>query len=268
VASRADELTDKVPLQDFAGLAAIWPEYESIADQSVSGWGVSRLKTAITSQTMLLAERVMANYRTPLPTVRENQWKAAREALYRAATISPRDNAIRAALRYCDGHLSRINGEANKARGQDTQAQQQFTEAVVAFREAASLRPGWPDPFLGLARTFIYGIEDVDRGADALAQAEKNGHAPSEREKTQLADGYRARGDALARTAATLKGMPQELDYLSRASAAYNEALTRYTAIAGYANTAASIRDTQKRLDRVDQRIAELSKYEGWWPWD
>jgi uncharacterized protein with GYD domain len=62
--------------------------------------------------------------------------------------------------------------------------------------------------------------------------------------------------------------MPQELDYLSRASAAYNEALTRYTAIAGYANTAASIRDTQKRLDRVDQRIAELSKYEGWWPWD
>ena len=32
------------------------------------------------------------------------------------------------------------------------------------------LHAEWPDPFLGLARTFIYGLEDIDRGADAMNQ--------------------------------------------------------------------------------------------------
>ena len=138
----------------------------------------------------------------------------------------------------------------------------------MAFREAAALRPGWPDPFLGLARAFIYGLEDVDRGADALTQAEKNGHQPTEREATQLADGYRARGEALLRTGQTLKGMPQERDYLTRANAAFHEALTRYATVANFGNVAANIRETQKRIDRIDERIAEMDRSGGGWPWD
>jgi tetratricopeptide (TPR) repeat protein len=269
VTSRAERLANSVPLQDFAGLADLWPKYESIRDSSIlGGAGLNRLRTALTSQTMVLADRVMANYRTPVPTVRENQWKAAREALGRAVVVAPTDSTLRAALRYCDGHLLRINGEAHKARGKTDSAQRDFTDAIVAFREAAGLRSNWPDPFLGLARTFIYGLEDVDRGADALKQAEKLGHHPGERETTQLADGYRARAEALSRTAQTLKDMPQERDYLSRAADAFREALTRYGAVAGFGNAAQSLRDTQKRLDRVEQRLAELSKLEGGWPWE
>lgn len=269
VTSRARRLADTVPLQDFAGLSALWPKYEAIRDASVfGGGGVNNLRTALTNQTMVLAERVMANYRTPLPTVRENQWKAAREALARAVTAAPHDKALRAALRYCDGHLRRINGEASKARGNGDNAQQHFTEALVAFREAAALRSDWPDPFLGLARTFIYGLEDVDRGADALEQAEKLGHHPGARETTQLADGYRARAESLSRTAQTLKGMPQERDYLSRASDAFRDALTRYSSVAGFGNAAQSIRETQRRLDSVEKRLSELSKLSGGWLWD
>jgi hypothetical protein len=217
---------------------------------------------------MVLADRVMANYRTPYPTVRENQWRSARDALSRAVALAPRDSALRASLRYCDGHLNRINGEANKARKQHTVAQREFTDAVVAFREAAALKPNWPDPFLGLARTFIYGLEDVDRGAQALAEAEKLGHRPGEREATQLADGYRARGETLARTAQSLRDLPQERDYLARARQAFDEALTRYSAISGVGNAAGSIRDTQRRLDRVERRLEELSRRDGRWPWD
>jgi serine/threonine protein kinase len=263
VAVRANGLAHTVPLQDFAGLADLWPRYESLAGWSPFGWGVASLEQALTGQARVLSERVMANYRTPTPTVRENQWKAARDTLRRAVAVAPRDVALRAALSYCEGHLYRINGEASKARGQTAQAQQEFTDAVVAFREAASLRPGWPDPFLGLARTFIYGLDDVDRGEDALAQAEKRGHPPSERETTQIADGYRARGETLARTAQTLRGMPQEREYLSRAADAYRQALEKYSANPGFANTALKIRETQQRLDRVEQRRREL---EGWWP--
>ena len=69
-------------MQDFAGLTELWPQYESLAGQSfLGGAGVAELRRALTAQTMVLAERVMANYRTPMPTVRENQWKPARDAL-------------------------------------------------------------------------------------------------------------------------------------------------------------------------------------------
>jgi hypothetical protein len=266
VASAANDMADTVPLQDFAGLSEIWPRYQSLAGSSTFGWGVSRLESVLAQHTRVLADRVIANYRTPMPTVRENQWKAARDALRRAIAIAPHDTTLRASLRYCEGHLHRINGEAAKERDQETQAQQEFAEALVAFREAAELRPRWPDPFLGLARTFIYGLEDVDRGADALAQAEKHGHQPSERETTQLADGYRARGETLARTAQTLRGLPQERDYLNRAAEAFREALQRYTTVSGFGNAALSIRYTQTRIDRIQQRLDELGR--GSWPWD
>lgn len=267
VASQANRLASTVPLQDFQGLADLWPQYQSLERRSaLGGAGVAQLKAAIASHSMVLAERVMANYRTPTPTVREAQWKAAAEALRRGVTLAPGDSAMRAALRYCEGHLLRINGEANRARKDLPQAQQQFADAVVAFREAAALHPGWPDPFLGLARTFIYGLDDLDRGADALAQAEKNGHPPSERETMQLADGYRIKGETLERTALTLRGMEQEREYLMRASAALQEALTRYQQIAAFGNVATAIRDTQRKRDLIEKRIAELSRQDGW-PW-
>ena len=269
VSDRANALAATVGVQDFQGLTNLWPEYQRLSDRSGLGWGVAGLERALSDQTMVLAERVMSNYRTPQPTVRENQWKAAADAIRGAVALSPGDKSLRAALSYCDGHLLRINGEALKARGKREEAQQAFTDAVVAFREAAALRSEWPDPFLGLARTFIYGLEDVDRGLDAITQAEKNGHQPTERETTQLADGYRVRGETLVKTAETIRGMAQEKDYLTRAAEAFKEALKRYETIAGFGNVGTNIRFTQKRLDRVEERLNEIARLDRpWWkPW-
>ena len=73
VASRANALAGTVAVQDFAGLTELWPQYESLAGRSwLGGAGVSDLKRALSAQTLVLAERVNANYRTPMPTVREN----------------------------------------------------------------------------------------------------------------------------------------------------------------------------------------------------
>jgi Flp pilus assembly protein TadD len=91
----------------------------------------------------MLGDRVIANYRTALPSVRETQWRLAREALARAVSAAP-SARLKASLRYCEGHLHRIDGEARKARGKAVEAQQEFTDAVTAFREAAELRPNWP----------------------------------------------------------------------------------------------------------------------------
>jgi tetratricopeptide (TPR) repeat protein len=192
--------------------------------------------------------------------VREAQWQSARDALARAVAAAPRERQLKAALRYCEGHLHRINGEAKRSRRQFAEAQQDLTEAVAAFREAAELRPGWPDPFLGLARTFIYGLQDLDRGADALRQAERNGYERGERETVQLADGYRVRGDTLTRNAKQLSGMPQERDYLERAGEAYRQALTLYLSIKDFSKVGVNIRLTQQAINRTEKRIAELSQ--------
>jgi len=259
VGVRAGRLAANVPTRELDGLAEAWNQYDDLSGHS-SNYGVIRLRRALVRQSEALAERVIGNYRTPVPTVREMQWKMAREALANAASAAPEASRLRASLRYCDGHLHRINGEARKLRRQAAEAQHEFTDAVTAFREAAELRPNWPDPFLGLMRTFIYGLEDVDRGADALQQAQRLGYTPGDRETVQLADGYRSRADTLARNARTLTGMPQEQDYLTRAQNAYQQAIDRYTTALAFGDAPRSLRLAQRGLRQVQQRLAELAE--------
>jgi eukaryotic-like serine/threonine-protein kinase len=263
VAMAAGRVAGSVPTRELGQLADVWGQYDELSHRSYLRIGTMSLERSLRQQTANLAERVIADYRTPLPTVREAQWRMAREALAHAMAVAPYDRQLRAALRYCDGHLHRINGEARKSRRQGAAAQPEFTQAVAAFREAAELRPKWPDPFLGLARTFIYGLEDVDRGADALNQAQRYGYAPGERETAQLGDGYRARADTLARQARQLAGMAQERDYLARAAEAYRQALTLYSKAADFAGVSANIALAQRSLTLVERRLAELSQPAG-----
>jgi tetratricopeptide (TPR) repeat protein len=258
VAARARRLAETVPTREFDGLADAWGQHDALRRRSM-GIGLVGLERALAQRTGQLGDRVIDNYRTPLPSVRETQWRSAREALARAVTVSP-TTRLKASLRYCEGHLYRIDGEARKARGKAVEAQRKFTDAVAAFREAAELRPNWPDPFLGLTRTFIYGMEDVDRGADALTQAQRLGYTPGDRETTQLADGYRARADALTKTARTLAGLPQEQDNLTRAAEAYRQALDLYAKVVSFADVARTMRLTQRALSNVEQRLEVLSR--------
>jgi hypothetical protein len=188
----------------------------------------------------------------------EREWTHARRALARASALAPGDPYLRASLRYCEGHLNRINGEARRARGEIEAARVHVSHAVAAFREAAELRPDWADPFLGLARTFISGLDDVDRGADALKQAQRRGYTPGLRETLQLAHGFWRRAESLARTARGLNGLPQEQEYLSRAADAYEQALTLYQAVES-PDVAASIRLAQRGFRRVTERLDLLA---------
>jgi serine/threonine protein kinase len=259
IASEARRLTATVPMQEFRGLTTVWTESEALSGRSwLGGLGVRTLKDALARQALILAERVVDNYRTPAPTVREAQWAAAAGALERALTVAPADKMVRGTLRYCQGHLHRINGEARKAEGKATPAQREFADAVTAFREAAALRPNWPDPFLGLARTFIYGLDDIDLGADAMNQAQRLGYPIGERETAQLADGYRTRGETLERSATALIGMPQQRELLIRSRDAYRQALDLYTKISTFGGVPAHIRKTQRQLDGVERKLIEL----------
>jgi hypothetical protein len=260
VARRSSRLAATVPLQEFGGLNDAWTQYGALADRSyLAGVGVQGLEGALVRQSQVLADRVIANYRSPSPTVREAQWESAAAVLRRALVVEPGDADMRASLRYVEGHLHRIDGEAQKSRRQVPQAQRELAEAVTAFRDAAELRPDWPDPHLGLARTFIYGLEDIDRGADAMNQAEKLGYRIGARETAQLGDGYRTRGETLQRAAESLAGLPQEHESLTRAVEAYRRALELYSKIADFGDVAARIRTTQNRLAVAEQKLGRVS---------
>jgi tetratricopeptide (TPR) repeat protein len=260
VARAANRVTRIVPTRELDGITEVWRRYDTLSQRSFLRLGTIALERSLIRQTNALSDRVIDNYRAGLSTVRERQWMIAREALAHAVAAAPGQRELRAALRYCEGHIHRINGDAHKERDKLPEAQNEWAEAVAAFREAAELRPNWPDPFLGLARTFIYGLADVDRGADALEQAQRLGYEPRDRETTQLADGYRERGDTLSRNARRLADMPQEQEHLARAIDVYQRALALYMKIVHVGGVPRKIRDTQRGLDQAQRRVDELAR--------
>ena len=257
VGREAREVVVTVPSSDLESLGPAWSRYQELSSNGI-GLGTSRLRRVLIQRTMLLTDRVAATYREGLKVVWEPQWREARDVLARAAAANPDHSGLNGSLRYAEGHLSRIDGDARKAKGDTEGAQREYADAINSFREAAQLRPSWPDPFIGLSRTFIAGLGDVDRGADALAQARRLGYSPGQRETAQLAGGYQDRGDSLWQSARGLRGMPQERDYLTRSSEAYQQALDLYTGIASFSGVPASVRKTQAGLERVKNRMNEV----------
>jgi eukaryotic-like serine/threonine-protein kinase len=257
VSTEAGRLAQRATTYSFDQLRDAWNEYDSLSERSTLGFGTHRLLEELVDQTITLADRVFANYRSPSPTVREAQWVAARDALARALARAGDRGTLVAGHRYADGHLHRINGEAQKARDDADKGQGELSEAVVSFREAQEIRSNWPDPFLGLFRTFVAGLDDVERGSDALTQAQNLGYKVTERDEALLADGYRTHGNTMVRTARQVAGLPQERDYLSRAAEAYRFALEHYANAGSLAGVPQNIVRTQRALLQLEETLGE-----------
>ena len=165
----ASALADVVGSQDLTAINQTWNQYRRAdrwqpadwrtstrarAGQPHHGAGRERDRQLQGFERHRLGEPVAAGTRCAGPLAAPNRSSRSREA----------------ALRYCEGHLHRIDGEARTAelraavdkggirKGDEEKgpaAQRELTAAVTAFREAAELRPDWPDPFLGLMRTFV-----------------------------------------------------------------------------------------------------------------
>ena len=235
-----------------------WADYQRLSSRSV-GPATWRLESMLKRRTLALADRVIASLpRWACPSCGA---RSGRRHVRRWSAPSPPIPARRnlnAALRYVDGHLHRINGDGFRRDKKTDAARREFAAAIAAFREAAELRNSWPDPFIGLARTFVSGLGDVDRGADALEQARRLGYTPAEREIAQLADGYADRGDTLRRTARDMQSV--------RAGARLPQSRRRgVSARAGalcgggdLRGVPASVRRAQVGLDRTQQRLGEL----------
>jgi hypothetical protein len=132
--------------RDLDGLEDVWTRYHALSRRSYLRMGVAPLERTLEDRVGVLSDQVIANYRSPLPTVRERQWRTAQKNLQQALVLEPDNRMLRAALRYSEGHLHRIDGKRRSSGATARRRASISREAVAAFREAAELRRDWPDP--------------------------------------------------------------------------------------------------------------------------
>ena len=135
------------------------------------------------------ADRTIVKYEEPDgPPVMESEWVHAHNEVAHALELAPNDKTIHGKLRLIDGHLARIRGNARHDSRLIEEARQDFQDAANYMKKS-------PDPWVGLARLYIYSLHDMEHAEAAFKEAERRGHDISKRETAQLADGYRYQGE-------------------------------------------------------------------------
>ncbi len=253
----ADALKNQLKSERITNLDDAWNEYQKIASSAHLPLMLHGARDALKNRLVASADEIIGEYRNhDTPSVYEPQWIYARNQLARALELDPDDSSVRGRLRLCEGHIDRIN--ASGLRG--PARLKKLNAAITKFEEAHRLLKHSPDPDLGLARIYVYELNDVEKGEDALKRAEKNGHPMGKRELVQLADGYRRRADRFFRESQGFTQMPdRERDYLDRARSDYLRAQDLYQQAGVFGDSARNQLAAIQGQQRVEQRLNILA---------
>ncbi len=234
---------------------AIWSRWADVSKTNPQSMALFAPRHSVKKRLVAAADHVIETYRnSDSQPVYENDWKRARQFLARALEIDPGDEAVRGELRLCEGQIDRINGLSHHNTAI-------LNEAIQKFEEAQQALPHSPDPELGLARVYVYGLKDIDKAYSALQEAEHRGYKLGSREKAQLADGYRDRGDRLWYDSRDVRGLPQEKDQIEKAADDYRRALELYQGIVPYGSANTNIVRVQGSLSTIENRLSELQSF-------
>ena len=256
VSSATGEFRSALPNLSKSDPEVVWTRYRQLRSRSFLRFGTFGLNDDVKDWYVAGADELIADYRSDAPVIRENGWRKAQTLLGHAASIAPGDHSVRARVLYCRGHLARIDAQAARNR-RPADARRLFNTATGAFEEAARLRPRWADPHLGLARTYVYGLEDPEQARESLRRAEEAGYQFGNRDMALLGDGYRLRAERTWTRAADFRDLPQEDKYLDSIREDCQQALHHYETIPAYGDVSRSIRRVEDLLARVDDREDE-----------
>jgi hypothetical protein len=232
-----------------------WNRYDRISHRSPLGLAPLLLRGLLKDLLVENCERVFNEYsNSDNPRVREGDWIRCKRYLSHAVQLDSSDRRSAAMLEYANGHILRINRKS--------------LDAVGAFQRAASLQPKWPDPYLGMARTYIWNLGDLDRGAQALERAQQMGQVLGKRELSMMADVYKARGQQAWDNANLVRGTDREKDLLKKAREEFNNALRIYLQISPWGDSTAQILTVQDSLAEIDQRTRDLNPPNPLLPWN
>jgi len=251
---RGKEFEHDVAAEQITDPNQIWDRWAELSQGRSSSPFLRSPRRAVAQKFVAAADHVIDTYRNnEAQPVYEADWQRARAMLLHALSADPEDKVVHGKLRLAEGHLARINGTSHKSAAE-------LNDAVEKFVEAQQYMPQSPDPALGLARVYVYGLKDIDRAAQAFAQAESHGYKLGNREKSQLADGYRERADRLWWDSRNVRGLPQEKDQVQRAADDYKRALDLYQQSAPYGNATVRIGQVESSLESVNFRLAAIEQ--------
>ncbi len=239
-----DLRADKVP-----DLNDAWDRYHDIASRLYVPFGLGDARKALTERLTASANRTIAEYRDSDTTVYQKEWQQSQAALAKALELDPSDKEIRGKLRLCEGHISRINAGSVQGRN--------WNDAKAKFDEARDLMSKSPDPYLGLARLYT-SAKDLEKAEDLLHEAERHGYKIGKRDKAQLADSYRSRGELLLAQAPRMPGFNQQQESLSRADTDLARAEGLYRDIVPYGNSMNMLQRIANDRTSVSQRKQTL----------
>ena len=257
----AGQLKADLKTERMTDLNDAWNRYQTLASHAAFGmmlWGV---KSALRKDLEQVADSTLSEYgHDDAPPVYLPQWEQARADMARALELDPDDNGIKGRLRLCEGHVDRISAGALHGEAR----QKRLEEAVQKFEEAASLLRNSPDPYLGLARIYVYDLNDVEKAEEALNKAADYGHPPGRKERAQLADGYRRRADRIWRESRGFAESPdQERGYLQEALHDYARAQDLYQQAGLFGDTPRNQLEAIEGQQRVEQRLTQLQTWPG-----
>jgi len=248
---RGQQLDHDLHAETLTDPDAIWNRWADISKGNPQSMALYAPRHSVKKRLVAAADRVIETYRASDQPVWENDWKRAKLDLFRALELDPGDETVRGELRLCEGHIDRINGTSHHNPALLNQAVQEFEEAQRAM-------PNSPDPELGLAGAYVSGLKDIDKAYNAALEAERRGCKLGNRQKAQLADGFRDRGDRLWWDSRDLRGLPQEKDQIRKAADDYRRALQLYQGVAPYSSASINIVRVQGSLTAIEARLAEM----------
>jgi hypothetical protein len=103
-----------------------------------------------------------------------------------------------------------------------------------------------------LSRLYFYSLRDVERGEQALREAEKRNHEIGKRETAMLADGYRDRAERTLKEGIQAADRPEQDRYLELARKDFERARELYESIIPWGGAAANLRKAYDGLDRIE----------------
>jgi serine/threonine-protein kinase len=245
------QLAREIEAEQLTDLDQIWTKWTELSRSNPSSLLLHGPRKVVKQKFVAAADHVIDAYRNnESQVIYEKDWERARTMAARGLAVDPEDN-VRGKLRLCEGHLARINGTTHRSA-------QELNLAVEKFDEAQRLLPKSPDPELGLARLYVYGLKDIDKGYEALQQAQRRGYQLGNREKSLLADGYRDRGDRLWWDSRNVRGLPPEKDQIQRAADDYKRAEELYQGISPWGKAILNMARVRASLESVNFRLHEI----------
>jgi hypothetical protein len=245
------QLAREVEAEQLTDLDQIWTRWTELSKGNPSSILLHGPRKVVKQRFVAAADHVIDTYRNnESQLVYEKEWERARTMAARALAVDPEDG-VRGKLRLCEGHLARINGTSHRSA-------QELSVAVEKFAEAEKLLPKSPDPELGLARVYVYGLKDIDKGYEALQQAQHRGYALGNREKLLLADGYRDRADRLWWDSRNVRDLPPEKDQIQKAADDYKRAEELYQGIVPWGKSIVNVARVRLSLESVNFRLHQI----------